>query len=150
MARSVEDIALFRAALMAIPYETPAMPERPPRLALCRTPHWDEAQPEGKAVLEDAAARLRAAGAEIVETELPTACGDISEIQRRHSAFEAPRNHAPELHRHAALLSDDLFANGRIAAGRKLSLDDFRAAWRRRRRGARRGAANGPAGSTRS
>src|SRR5437899_9415879 len=69
MARSVEDIALFRAALMAVPYERPVMPERPPRLALCRTPHWDEAQPEGKAVLASAAERLRAAGAEIVEAE---------------------------------------------------------------------------------
>src|SRR5437762_14287070 len=67
MARSVEDIALFRAALMAIPYQPPIMPERPPRLALCRTPHWDEAQPEGQAVLEAVAGRLRAAGAEIVD-----------------------------------------------------------------------------------
>jgi Asp-tRNA(Asn)/Glu-tRNA(Gln) amidotransferase A subunit family amidase len=129
MARSVEDIALFGAALMATPYEAPQMPERPPRLALCRTPHWDRAQPEGKAVLEDAASRLRAAGAEIVDSELPGACGDIARIQSLHSYYEAPRNHAPELHRHAALLSDDLLANGRIAAGRKLSLDDFRAAW---------------------
>lgn len=131
MARSVEDTALFRAALMAIPYEAPQMPERPPRLALCRTPHWDRAAPEGKAVLDEAARRLRAAGAEIVDSELPADCADISEIQRRHSAYEAPRNHAPELHRHAALLSDDLLANGRVAAGRELSLDDFRAAWRR-------------------
>ena len=131
MARSVEDIALFRAALMAIPYEKPVMPERPPRLALCRTMHWDRAQPEGKAVLEDAAARLKAAGAQIVDSELPGACADISEIQRRHSAYEAPRGHAPELYRHAALLSDDLLAHGRIAAGRTLSLDDFRTAWRR-------------------
>jgi Asp-tRNA(Asn)/Glu-tRNA(Gln) amidotransferase A subunit family amidase len=130
MARSVEDTALFRAALMGVPYEPPTMPERPPRLALCRTPHWDDAQPEGKAVLEEAAARLRAAGAEIVDSELPNACGDISEIQRRHSAYEAPRNHAPELHRHAPLLSDDVLANGRIAAGRELRLDDFRTAWR--------------------
>jgi Asp-tRNA(Asn)/Glu-tRNA(Gln) amidotransferase A subunit family amidase len=131
MARSVEDTALFRAALMGVPYEPPKMPERPPRLALCRTPHWDEAQPEGKATLEEAAARLRAAGAEIVDSELPNACGDISETQRRHSAYEAPRNHAPELHRHAPLLSDDLLGNGRIAAGRELSLEDFRAAGRR-------------------
>src|SRR5580704_7757183 len=57
MARSVGDIALFRAALMAIPYEKPGMPERPPRLALCRTPYWERARPEGKAVLEAAAAR---------------------------------------------------------------------------------------------
>jgi Asp-tRNA(Asn)/Glu-tRNA(Gln) amidotransferase A subunit family amidase len=131
MARSVEDIALFRAALMAIPYEPPAMPERPPRLALCRTMHWDRAKPEGRSVLEDAAARLRAAGATIVDSELPTECAEVSAIQSQHSYYEAPRNHAPELHRHAALLSDDLLAHGRIAAGRKLSPADFHAAWRR-------------------
>src|SRR6266849_5942444 len=85
MARSVEDIALFRTALMAIRYEKPAMPERAPRLALCRTPHWDRAQPEGKSVLEDAARGLAAAGAEIVEAELPNACGNVAEIQNRHS-----------------------------------------------------------------
>jgi len=131
MARSVADIALFRAALMAIPYEKPVMPERAPRLALCRTPHWDRAAPEGKAVLAAAAARLGAAGAQIVDSELPAECADIADIQNRHSAYEAPRNHAPELYRHSALLSDDLLANGRIAAGRKLSLDDFRTDWRR-------------------
>jgi Asp-tRNA(Asn)/Glu-tRNA(Gln) amidotransferase A subunit family amidase len=129
MARSVEDTALFRAALMAIPYAAPVMPQRPPRLALCRTPHWDEALPEGQAVLEAAAKQLAAAGAEVVEAELPAGCAGISETQRRHSAFEAPRNHAPELCRHEPLLSADL-RDGRIAGGRRLSLDDFRAAWR--------------------
>src|SRR6202043_1585714 len=52
MARSVGDIALFRAAVMAIPYEPPAIPEREPRLGLCRAPHWDDAQREGRAILE--------------------------------------------------------------------------------------------------
>jgi len=130
MARSVADIALFRAALMAIPYEPPAMPERPPRLALCRTPHWDKALPEGEAVLEEAAARLRAAGCEVVDSELPPECDGVSEVQRRHSAFEAPRVHAPELYRHEALLSPALLTEGKIADGRKLTLDDFRQAWR--------------------
>jgi Asp-tRNA(Asn)/Glu-tRNA(Gln) amidotransferase A subunit family amidase len=143
MARSVEDTALFRAALMAVPYEPPRMPERPPRLALCRTMHWERAEPEGRAVLEDAARRLRAAGAEIVESELPAECADISEIQRRHSAFEAPRVHAPELRRHAALLSGDLL-DGKIAEGRELGLGDFREAWRRAE--AARAAANAWAG----
>jgi Asp-tRNA(Asn)/Glu-tRNA(Gln) amidotransferase A subunit family amidase len=129
MARSIADIALFRAAVMAIPYDRPAMPGRAPRLALCRTPHWDRAQPEGKAVLEDAANRLRAAGAEIVEAELPNACGAVSDVQNRHSHFEAPRNHAPERYRHTALLSPAL-RHGRIEGGQKLSLDEFRSAWR--------------------
>src|SRR5215213_6594917 len=143
MARSVEDTALFRAALMAIPYEAPRTPERPPRLALCRTMHWDRAEPEGQAVLEDAAGRLRAAGAEIVESELPSACADISETQRRHSSYEAPRVHAPELRRHRALLSGDLI-DGKIAEGGELRLDDFRTAWRRADEA--RGAANEWAG----
>ena len=138
MARSVEDIALFRAALMAIPYEPPAMPERPPRLALCRTPHWDQALPDGRAVLEAAAARLRAAGCEIVESELPPECDGVSEVQRRHSVFEALRVHAPELYRHKALLSADLLEQGKIADARALSLDDFRASLARRRADARR------------
>ncbi|MBV8778102.1 MAG: amidase [Alphaproteobacteria bacterium] len=129
MARSVDDIALFRAAIMAIPYDKPQMPERAPRLALCRTPHWDQAAPEGRAVLEDAAARLRAAGAEVVDAELPNACGNVSEIQTLHSNFEAPRNHAPERERHEALLSPAL-RHGRIAGGQKLTLEEFRVAWR--------------------
>jgi Asp-tRNA(Asn)/Glu-tRNA(Gln) amidotransferase A subunit family amidase len=129
MARSVEDIGLFRAAIMAIPHEKPAMPDRPPRLALTRTPHWDKAQPDGKAALEDAAKRLRAAGAEVIESELPNSCTHVSDIQTRHSYFEAPRNHAPERYRHEGQLSLAL-REGRIAGGKKLTLDEFRAAWR--------------------
>src|SRR5437764_10776894 len=130
MARSVEDIALFRAALMAISYDPPVMPERPPRLALCRTPHWDRALPDGKVILEEAAARLKAAGCEIVESELPPECDGVSEVQRRHSVFAALRVHAPELYCHTALLSADLLERGKIADARALSLDDFRQAWR--------------------
>src|SRR5436309_1535146 len=130
IARSVEDIAPFRAAPMAIPYDVPVMPERSPRLALCRPPHWDQALPDGRAVLEEAAARLRASGCEIVESELPPECDGVSEVQRRHSVFEALRVHAPELYRHKALLSADLLERGKIADARALSLDDFRHAWR--------------------
>src|SRR5208283_1322302 len=68
MARSVGDIALFRAAVMAIPYEPPEMPQAAPRLGLCRGPHWHDAEPEGRAVLEAAAERLAAAGARIIDT----------------------------------------------------------------------------------
>jgi len=129
MARSVDDIALFRAAMMAIPHEKPAMPDRPPRLALCRTPHWEKAQPEGKSMLEDAANRLRAAGAEVIESELPNSCAHVSDIQSRHSYFEAPRNHAPERYRHESQLSLAL-REGRIAGGKRLTLEEFRDAWR--------------------
>src|SRR6266704_4163510 len=80
IARSVGDIALFRAAIMAIPYEPPAMPRTAPRLGL--GPHWNDAQPEGRAVLEAAAERLAAAGAAVGETELPPECAEADEWQR--------------------------------------------------------------------
>ena len=129
MARSVGDIALFRAAMMAIPYEPPAMPPSAPRLGLCRGPHWDDAEPEGRAVLEAAAGRLAAAGARIADTALPSECADADEVQQTLGAFEALRNHMPELYRHEALLSP-LLREEKIALGRTLTLDQFRTACR--------------------
>jgi Asp-tRNA(Asn)/Glu-tRNA(Gln) amidotransferase A subunit family amidase len=129
MARTVADIALLRATIMAIPYEPPAMPDAPPRLGLCRGPHWDEAAPEGRAVVETAASRLAAAGAAIVDTALPPECSDADAVQETLAAFEAPRNHMPELWRHEALFSPVL-RETKIALGRKLDLDRFRAACR--------------------
>jgi Asp-tRNA(Asn)/Glu-tRNA(Gln) amidotransferase A subunit family amidase len=129
MARNVGDIALFRAAIMAIPYEPPAMPETPPRLGLCRGPHWDDAAPDGRAVLEAAADKLAAAGAKIADTAFPPECAAADEMQSTLGAFEGLRNHAPELYRHEALLSPRL-REEKLALGRKLSLDQFRAAYR--------------------
>ncbi len=130
MARGVADIALFRAAMMAIPYEPPAMPETSPRLGLCRGPHWDDALPEGRAALEAAADRLAAAGARIADTELPAECATADETQSVIGSFEGLRNHMPELCRHEALLSQPL-REEKIALGRQLTLDQFRDAWRR-------------------
>jgi Asp-tRNA(Asn)/Glu-tRNA(Gln) amidotransferase A subunit family amidase len=129
MARSVGDISLFRAAMMAIPYDLPAMPETAPRLGLCRGPHWNEAQPEGRAILEAAADRLASAGAKIHDTELPRECAEGDERQTTLGSFEGLRNHMPELYRHEALLSARL-RESKIARGRELSLEAFRAACR--------------------
>jgi Asp-tRNA(Asn)/Glu-tRNA(Gln) amidotransferase A subunit family amidase len=129
MSRSVGDIALFRAAMTAIPYEPPAMPETAPRLGLCRGPHWDDAQPEGRAVLEAAADRLAAAGAGIRETKLPPECAEADEVQRTLGSFEGLRNHMPELYRHEALLSLEL-CEEKIARGRELTVEEFRNACR--------------------
>jgi Asp-tRNA(Asn)/Glu-tRNA(Gln) amidotransferase A subunit family amidase len=129
MARGVADIALFRAAIMAIPYEPPAMPETPPRLGLCRGPHWDDAEPEGRAVLEAAADRLAAAGAKITDTSFPRECAAAEEVQDALGGFEGLRNHMPEIYRHEALLSPQL-RETKLARGRKLTLDQFRAACR--------------------
>src|SRR5262249_35765222 len=129
MARSVGDIALFRAAMMAIPYAAPPMPQTAPRIGLCRGPHWDDAQPEGRAVFEAAAEQLVVAGACVGETESPAECAQADEWQRVLGSFEGLRNHMPELYRHEALLSPRL-RDEKIALGRELTLDAFRAACR--------------------
>ena len=129
IARSVGDIALFRAAMMAIARASSVTPQTAPRLGLCRGPHWDEAQPEGRAVLEAAADRLAAAGASVGETEPPPECGHAEEWQHILGSFEGLRNHMPELLRHEALVSARL-RNEKIAPGRELSLEQFRAAHR--------------------
>ena len=128
MARGIGDIALFRAAVMAIPYDPPAMPQTPPRLGLCRGPHWDDAEPEGRAVLEGATDRLAAAGAKITDTAFPSECAMADDIQQTLGAFEGLRNHMPELYRHEALLSPRL-REEKLALGRKLGLDQFRVAY---------------------
>src|SRR5215831_13315554 len=129
MARSVNDIALFRAAMMAIPYTAPIVPDSAPRLGLCRGPHWNDAQPEGRSVLEAAADRLASAGAVIRDTELPRECAEGDERQTTIGSFEGLRNHMPELYRHEALLSTRL-RETKIARGRGLSLEAFRDACR--------------------
>jgi Asp-tRNA(Asn)/Glu-tRNA(Gln) amidotransferase A subunit family amidase len=129
MVRSVGDIALFRAAMIAIPYAASAMPEAAPRFGLCRGPHWDKALPEGRAVLEAAADRLAAAGAAVSEATLPAECAEVDEWQRVLGSFEGLRNHMPELYRHEALLSARL-RDEKIAPGRELTLNQFHAACR--------------------
>jgi len=115
--------------MMAIAYMAPAVPQSAPRLGLCRGPHWSDAGPEGQAVLEAAAERLAAAGASISDTELPPACAEADEWQRVLGSFEGLRNHMPELYRHEALLSPRL-RDEKIALGRELTLEAFRAACR--------------------
>jgi Asp-tRNA(Asn)/Glu-tRNA(Gln) amidotransferase A subunit family amidase len=123
-ARSLEDIALFRAALMAIPHRPIAPLERPPRLAICFTPHKDEMQPEGIAAIEEAAARLRKAGATVSDFEMPREMFEMREAQRLLSAFDGPRAAADETRRFHDLLSKT-FQEDKIEAGARL---DY-AAW---------------------
>src|SRR6476661_7461129 len=123
-ARSLDDIALFRAALMAIPHRPIARLDTPPRIAVCFTPHKDELQPEGIAAIEAAAAKLAKAGARVTDFEMPPEMFEMREAQRLLSAFEGPRAGADEGRRFYDLLSKS-FQEDKIAAGKKL---DY-AAW---------------------
>jgi Asp-tRNA(Asn)/Glu-tRNA(Gln) amidotransferase A subunit family amidase len=118
-ARSLDDIALFRAALMAIPHRPIAPLGTPPRIAICFTPHRDELQPEGIAAIEDAAAKLAKAGAKVTEYAMPQEMVTMREGQRTLSAFEGPRAAADEARRFYDLLSKS-FQEDKLAAGAKV------------------------------
>jgi Asp-tRNA(Asn)/Glu-tRNA(Gln) amidotransferase A subunit family amidase len=107
-ARSVEDIALFRAAIMAVPFEPIAKLDRPPRVAVCYTPHRDELQDEAVTAIQNAAAAFAKAGAQVREMELPSPVNTMRAGQHTLSAFDGPRAHADDARRHYDLLSKSL------------------------------------------
>lgn len=75
-ARSAEDIALVYGALSHV-----AVPEDPgkPRIGLCRTMHWDEAEPASQAAFEGAALKLSKAGLAVRDIALPTLFEEIDQ-----------------------------------------------------------------------
>lgn len=133
-ARSLEDIALFRAALMAIPYRPIARLDGPPRIAVCFTPRKDELQPEGIAAIEAAAAKLAKAGATVTEYAMPPEMLTMREGQKTLSAFEGPRAAADEARRFYELLSKS-FQEDKLAAGAKIDYATWVAARRLGERG---------------
>ncbi len=93
--RSVEDVALAFAALREEPEASrtevwPLPPlDRPPRLAAVRSPVWSQAEPAARQSFSESLARLRVAGAEVTEVELPAAFGNAHDVHRTIMAFEA-------------------------------------------------------------
>ena len=128
-ARSIEDIALFRAALMAIPYIPVARHVSPPRVAVCFTHHRAELSPEGTKAVNDAAAALAKAGAQVKEIELPAPVRDMTEGQKMLSAFDGPRAHADEARRFYDLLSESL-RKDKLAVGARIDYATWAAARR--------------------
>lgn len=99
-APSLDTLGLFARDLAAIPLVmealgSPIPPPRAasglPRYALCRTEAWPGAEPSTRAAVEDAAERLRRAGAEVAELELPEPFTGLLEAQRVVMAVEAAR-----------------------------------------------------------
>jgi Asp-tRNA(Asn)/Glu-tRNA(Gln) amidotransferase A subunit family amidase len=126
-ARSLEDLALFRSALMAVPHRPIEKIETPPRIAICFTPHKDELEPEGLAAIEEAAARLAKAGARVSDFDMPAEMAGMREAQRLLSAFDGPRAAADEARRFYDKLSKS-FQEDKIAAGHKLDYASWVAA----------------------
>jgi len=106
--RSVADMALWFSVLDS----EPLLPPRsgPPRIALVRTAHWDEAATETRATVEAACARLAETGAEISEPVLPPEFDQLATIQDVIFTAGAVAALATEWRDHRDQLSPQLIA----------------------------------------
>lgn len=128
IARSVEDIALYRNVLIGIPAEPlPATPCPPPRVGVCRTPFWDITDEATKKAIESCAAAMAKGGAKVSDLTLPASFDPIEEIHQRISSFEFARNRAWEINHHYEKISKTLREN-RLKHGLAYSFEEYRGA----------------------
>jgi Asp-tRNA(Asn)/Glu-tRNA(Gln) amidotransferase A subunit family amidase len=124
LCRSVDDLALLRAALTASPHRKIDHAAGAPRIGVCRTPAWDAAEPATQALIERSAARLAAAGAQVSEISFAPEFADILEHHRRIFNFEAARNYAYEYEEHHDQVSQVL-RDTVLTPGRELPLEAY-------------------------
>ena len=127
IARSFDDVELVSDVLELRPSSKPAPLNRPPRIGLCRTPLWATAQPETAAAVEDAAARLGKAGADIREIVLPEEFSGLRNAARETiNNYERAAAMAHEWNTNREQISERL--RKRIALGRAMPHAEYAAA----------------------
>lgn len=127
LARSIEDIALYRDILLGVPVEPIVDAGRPPRIGLCRTHVWDQVEVTTQKLVEDAAQRLSRAGAAVRDVELPGEFEQLNDAHRWISSFEFARTFTWEIENHWDRISETL-RRGRLADGLSCSLERYLAA----------------------
>ncbi len=120
--RSLDDVALMRAVLLAIDPQPVDRASAAPRIGFCRSPAWDHADADTQALLERTAAGLAASGATVRNVALTPA--HILDHHRRIFEFEAARNYAYEYEVHGDKLSASL-RDGLLTPGRALPLSAY-------------------------
>lgn len=126
-ARSIPDIALMRRAITGEEQGTAKWPEGTrPRLGLCRTNQWSLASPETQQAIGIAQERLRDAGAEIVEVDLPQVFERALDSFKAISLWEGASALEREMREHLARMDPWLRDN----AGKRSSItrEDYEAA----------------------
>ncbi len=108
MARTLDDIALFRGAVLALPPVPIDRGGSAPRIGFCRTPIWDDAEPDTKALLEKTASALAAKGATVLDVTFGPAFNDVLEDHGAIMGWECARNYADERLRHPDKVSREL------------------------------------------
>jgi amidase len=107
LTRSVADAILMWTVLHGVRDGSPARTS-PPRIGLCRTPQWSEAEKSAADAFETAARKLAAAGAIVEDVTLPPHFAELIEIHKAVMAFESARAYATEHATHREKISPQL------------------------------------------
>jgi len=89
--RDPEDLALALEVLAGFRTEIPSAAGSRPRIGLCRTPRWQNADAATQANLEEAARRLAQAGATMRDFELPPGSDQLFDRHKVIMGFESAR-----------------------------------------------------------
>jgi amidase len=125
LARSLEDIALYRDVLLGIAPEPIADVTRAPRIGVYRPPVWKEVEPATRTLVETAARDLAKAGATLRDVTLPADFAGLNDAHRWISSFEFARTFTWEIEHHWGEISATL-RNGRLADGLSCGFERYR------------------------
>jgi amidase len=125
MARTLDDIALLRAAVLKLPPVKVDASIAAPRIGFCRTPVWDEASNDTKALLEGTASSLAA-----VDVSFAAPFADILDDHAAIMGWECVRNYADERLRNPDKMSREIM-EGPIKRGLTVTFEQYVAAQRK-------------------
>jgi amidase len=126
IARSIDDVALYRDVLLGVaPQPQPQAASGALRIGFCRTQFWERCDASTQRMLESRAAALSRAGAKVSDVALPARFSAIPDAHRWISSFEFARNRAWEIDHHWDMISERL-RKGRIADGLQCSFERYR------------------------
>ena len=109
IARGVADCALLAGAASGRDLGDPERrPARAPRIGVCRSPAWEHALPETRALLQDGGDRLARAGAAVADLDLPHAFALLAPAHPVVMHAESAQSLGWEMLRHREALSAGL------------------------------------------
>ncbi len=127
-ARSLDDIEGLLSVLAPGLAPSDGQREAPSIIGLCRTAMWDQAKPETRAAIEDAASRLSDEGAGIIELTLPQAVRDLNLLRPIINDRERSMTLQREWAEHRHLLSPQM--QNTIRRGHEVPDADYKSALR--------------------
>jgi Asp-tRNA(Asn)/Glu-tRNA(Gln) amidotransferase A subunit family amidase len=129
MARTLDDIALFRGAVLKLPPVPVDRKAGAPRIGFCRSPVWDKAEPDTVALLERTATALSSKGASIVDVAFAPNYKNIIDDHAAITGWDSVRNYADERLRNPDKMSAEI-KEGPMKRGLEVTFERYVAAQR--------------------